>query len=57
MVELTIWTLLGLLIGIETLYILFLYERISRLNRKLGELEGINKGKWLAEKEKKTWKI
>ena len=56
MVELTIWTLLGILIGIETLYILFLYERISRLNRKLWELEWINKGKRLAEKDLKNYK-
>ncbi len=41
---------LWVLVGIESLFILLLYERLVRANRKIWELEGIRKWEYFSKK-------
>ena len=43
---------LGVLVGLETLFIFLLYERIIRLTKKVWELEGIRKGEYFSSKRR-----
>lgn len=42
---------LGLISGVQFCFILLLYERLLRMSKKMGELEGIRKGQFFAKKD------